>query len=102
MSEPLQCRDCGLTKPTTDFTPHPKYATGYHPRCKPCNAAHMRRWREQNYDHFMTVNRSYVRRNKDRVLETNRRSRAKIRAERQAGAANAVIQNDFRNIRESA
>lgn len=42
------CRDCGIEKPVSEFSPSKQIKDGLHSYCKPCNAARARAWQKAN------------------------------------------------------
>jgi hypothetical protein len=44
------CRKCGEEKPIGEFSPNKRATDGAQPRCKPCMAEYIRRWRAAHPD----------------------------------------------------
>lgn len=52
------CCRCKLTKPLSAFGPHPTAYFGHQAKCKECDAARVRKYRQENPDHRGIANRT--------------------------------------------
>lgn len=90
------CKQCGLTRPLTDFYKHPKGSLGRRARCKDCEKARtaeyreanrdkvraaVAKWRVENYDRHREMTEAWKKANPERVRQHARTS-AKRNSER--------------------
>lgn len=64
-----RCRECGVTKPSKEFTANKKSIDGLRSECKQCKKVQARKWRVGNLDNVNQANRKSYQRNKEKVLE---------------------------------
>jgi hypothetical protein len=72
------CRDCGETKPLSDFYKHPQCRDGHFPECKVCRAAYAKRYREKNREQLKAKSREYWNAN---LAENNAKARQRYHAD---------------------
>lgn len=68
------CSTCGVTKPLSDFYPQKRGKFGVKSKCKKCDAATNKIWREQHKDQLAESVRKWRAKNPERVAASERKS----------------------------
>lgn len=66
------CKDCGLTKPLSDYYRHPRRLDGAIARCKPCHNQLMKNWYVKNKERHNEINRQNYKKNPVKILAKTR------------------------------
>lgn len=61
------CNTCNQTKQTSEFSKRKASPDGLSAKCKQCDSAAKRQWREKNKDKYQEYNKEYHQRNKEKV-----------------------------------
>lgn len=67
-----KCRDCGETKPLSEFYPRKSARDGYHGSCRQCHCDKARQWRLANSERHRKNCRGWARENKEHKAQLNR------------------------------
>lgn len=78
-----RCTKCGIEKPATleFFCRKSKYKDGLNCVCKDCGKRDTQKWRDENYDEYLTYNIQWNTKNLEKHRESVRRSQKKRRDE---------------------
>lgn len=69
----LTCKKCCVEKPKTEFYKAKGTKTGFHSSCKVCYKARVRAYKEAKADMIPKESRAYYEKNKEAILEKNKK-----------------------------
>lgn len=92
------CRECGKTKPLTDFYKHERMADGHLNKCKTCVKARVTAHREANIERIRAYD-SVRAKNKGRMAEASRLSAAWRAADRRRVRCHSAVARAIRSGR---
>ena len=64
--ETKTCRKCGKVKEYQYFQQRPDSKDGYRSECRDCNAKYIKKWKKDNRDYWLNLNREYNATNKEK------------------------------------
>lgn len=66
------CKLCGIEKEYEEFPRHKSYKDGYYSRCKKCNYALEKKWRQENQDKKREIRTRYRSKSREKIREQDR------------------------------